>query len=79
MNQKSHKQRRLFFSFKRLRIAGFHAYSDGTRKYFNLFASFSLGMNKIKVRHIQNIHYNFLIPFKMMRQLVRDSGLHSTQ
>lgn len=35
-----------YFSFKRLRIVGFHAYSDGTRKDFNFFASFSLALNK---------------------------------
>lgn len=36
------------FSFKRLRIVGFHAYSGGTRKDFNLFASFSLGPEQNK-------------------------------
>jgi hypothetical protein len=61
-------------------MVGFHAYSDGTRKDFNLFASVLLGLNKIKVEYIQNIHYNFLFPFKMTRQhLVKDSGLHSSQ
>lgn len=39
------------FSFKRLRIVGFHAYSGGIRKDFNLFASFSLGLNKIEGEH----------------------------
>lgn len=69
-----------YFSFKRLRIGGCHAYSDGTRKDFSLFASFGLGVNKIKVEHIQNIHCNFLLSFKMAREHpVKDSGLHSTQ
>lgn len=69
-----------YFSFKRLRIVGFQAYSDGTRKDFNFFASFSLALNKTKVEHIQNIHYNFLLPFKVVRQHpVKDLGLHSTQ
>lgn len=38
------------------------------------------GLNKTKVEHIQNIHFNFLLPFKMARQhLVKDVGLHPTQ
>lgn len=82
INQKSTNREGLFF-FKRLRIVGFHAYSDGTRKDFNFFASFSSGANKTKVtkvEHIQNTHYNFFLPFKIARQhLVKDLGLHSTR
>lgn len=38
------------------------------------------GLNKIKVGHIQNIHFNFLLPLEMARQhLVKGSGLRSTQ
>lgn len=80
MNQKSHKRRKAIFLLKDSRIGGCLAYSDGTRKDFSLFASFGLGVNKIKVEHIENIHYNFLLSFKMAREhLVKDSGLYSPQ